>query len=56
MRLKYFDLSTNYLEIHLERASALPKMDAGLGSCDAYVVVIVGDYQYKSRSVKPHFF
>mmetsp|Transcript_24933 Transcript_24933/g.61250 ORF Transcript_24933/g.61250 Transcript_24933/m.61250 type:complete len:829 (+) Transcript_24933:70-2556(+) len=52
MRLKYFDLNTNYMEINLERASSLPKMDAGLGSCDAYVVLIVGDYQYRSRVVR----
>ena len=49
VRMKYFDLHTNYLEICLEKATSLPKMDAGLGSCDAYCVVMFGDYKYRSR-------
>lgn len=49
LRLKYFDLNTNYLEIHLNKATSLPKMDAGLGTCDAYCVLIWGDYQFRSR-------
>ena len=49
MRLKYFDDNTNYLEIHVVRATSLPKMDTGLGTCDAYVCVVVGDCSFKSR-------
>uniref|UniRef100_A0A6U4NBC7 C2 domain-containing protein n=1 Tax=Hemiselmis andersenii TaxID=464988 RepID=A0A6U4NBC7_HEMAN len=59
LRLKYFDLTVNYLEICLEKAACLPRMDAGLGSCDAYCVLCFGDYSYKSRVVRnsldPHF-
>jgi len=52
LRLKYFDLTFNYLEICLEKAACLPRMDAGLGSCDAYCVLCFGDYSYKSRVVR----
>mmetsp|Transcript_25090 Transcript_25090/g.51003 ORF Transcript_25090/g.51003 Transcript_25090/m.51003 type:complete len:839 (-) Transcript_25090:34-2550(-) len=52
LRIKYFSRSVNYLELHLERASCLPKMDAGLGTCDAYAIVIMGDYHFRSRVVK----
>jgi len=59
LRIKYFSRNMTYLELHLERASSLPKMDAGLGTCDAYANVIVGHYNFRSRVVKnsldPHF-
>jgi len=40
---KLYDLSLSYLEIHLDSANFLPKMDAGLGTCDAYCVLLIGD-------------
>eukprot|EP00293_Proteomonas_sulcata_P007965 CAMPEP_0184302938 /NCGR_PEP_ID=MMETSP1049-20130417/12787_1 /TAXON_ID=77928 /ORGANISM="Proteomonas sulcata, Strain CCMP704" /LENGTH=681 /DNA_ID=CAMNT_0026614343 /DNA_START=60 /DNA_END=2105 /DNA_ORIENTATION=- len=59
LQIKYFDRHTSYLEIYLDRASSLPKMDSGLGSCDAYSVIMIGDFQFRSRVVRnsldPHF-
>uniref|UniRef100_A0A7S0Z550 C2 domain-containing protein n=1 Tax=Hemiselmis tepida TaxID=464990 RepID=A0A7S0Z550_9CRYP len=52
LRLKFFMRGVSYLEVTLERAASLPKMDAGLGSCDAYCHAIVGGYTFKSRLVR----
>ncbi|EKX36383.1 hypothetical protein GUITHDRAFT_145836 [Guillardia theta CCMP2712] len=57
---KLYDLSINYLEVYLDSASFLPKMDAGLGTCDAYCVLLIGEtHKFKSRVVRnsldPHF-
>eukprot|EP00287_Rhodomonas_sp_CCMP768_P024685 CAMPEP_0202831658 /NCGR_PEP_ID=MMETSP1389-20130828/16987_1 /ASSEMBLY_ACC=CAM_ASM_000865 /TAXON_ID=302021 /ORGANISM="Rhodomonas sp., Strain CCMP768" /LENGTH=456 /DNA_ID=CAMNT_0049505419 /DNA_START=17 /DNA_END=1387 /DNA_ORIENTATION=+ len=54
--LKYFSSNFNYLEIHLDRGSDFPKMDAGLGTADPYCVLnVVGDwgtYPFKSKIVR----
>jgi len=59
LRLKYFMNGWSYLEVHLDRATALPKMDAGLGSCDAYCMAHLGAYAFKSKltrnSLDPQF-
>jgi len=52
LRLKYFDLTLNYLEVHLEKAICLPKMDSGLGSCDAYCKIIIGSNVFSSAVVR----
>mmetsp|Transcript_23308 Transcript_23308/g.55499 ORF Transcript_23308/g.55499 Transcript_23308/m.55499 type:complete len:838 (+) Transcript_23308:233-2746(+) len=52
LRLKFFANRCKYLEIHLDRGSSLPKMDTGLGSCDAYCIAILGDYKFRSRVVR----
>lgn len=52
LRIKYFDRIHNYLEVTVERAANLPKMDAGLGSCDAYLILFCGEYQFRSRVVR----
>ena len=36
LSLKITDPRINYLEIALDCGKKLPKMDAGLGTCDAY--------------------
>ena len=33
------------------RATNLPRMDAGLGSCDPYVKLLIGDYNFTSKTV-----
>ena len=52
MRLKYFMRGASYLEVTLERAQDLPKMDSGLGSCDAYCKISLGSYHFQSRVVR----
>jgi len=52
LRLKFFSAMCNYLEIHLDKASCLPKMDTGLGTCDAYCHILVGDYHFHTRVVR----
>ncbi|EKX40627.1 hypothetical protein GUITHDRAFT_142716 [Guillardia theta CCMP2712] len=52
VRLKMFFTGVNYMEIVLDRAFKLPKMDTGLGSCDAYCVIMFGDYKFRSKVVK----
>ena len=52
LRIKYFSLRHDYLEIAVERASNLPKMDAGLGTCDAYLILMLGEYKFRSRVVR----
>merc|ERR1719183_3119424 len=36
----------------IDKATCLPKMDSGLGTCDAYCKIVVGDYQFKTRVVR----
>lgn len=52
LRLKFFIHGCNYLEVHLVKATSLPKMDAGLGSCDAYCIAFVGSQRFKSRLLR----
>lgn len=52
LRLKFFSAMCNYLEIHLDKATSLPKMDTGLGTCDAYCHILVGDYHFHTRVVR----
>jgi len=49
LRLKFFSACCHYLEISLDKASSLPKMDTGLGTCDAYCIIYVGDYRFRTR-------
>lgn len=53
LRLKFFSACCHYLEISLDKASSLPKMDTGLGSCDAYCIIYVGDYRFRTRIGMP---
>jgi len=39
--LKIIDPRVNYLEIYLEGLQRLPKMDSGLGTCDAYCCIVL---------------
>ena len=39
------------LEVHLVSARGLPKMDMLLGKCDAYVRVVVGSSEKKSKTI-----
>ena len=52
LRLKFFSSCCHYLEIHLDRATSLPKMDTGLGTCDAYCLILIGDYHFRTRVVR----
>ena len=52
LRLKFYSCHCNYLEMHLDKATSLPKMDAGLGSCDAYCILNIGDYEFRTRIVR----
>jgi Ca2+-dependent lipid-binding protein len=50
--LKFFNNNLHYVEIMIDKATCLPKMDSGLGTCDAYCKIVVGDYQFKTRVVR----
>jgi hypothetical protein len=41
LSLKITDPRLNYLEITLAGCKKLPKMDAGLGTCDAYCRCVI---------------
>ncbi len=42
----------NYIEVYVDRATNLPKMDAGLGSCDPYCMVVAGMFRFRSPVVR----
>jgi hypothetical protein len=55
--LRIIDPRLNYLEILLDEALKLPKMDSGLGTCDAYcrILLVSGQtqvYAFRSRVVR----
>ena len=52
LRLKFFSNCCHYLEIKLDKATCLPKMDAGLGTCDAYCIIRIGEYHFRSKVVR----
>jgi len=52
LRMKFFSFRCNYLEVHLDRASCLPKMDTGLGTCDAYCNVQAANSKFKSKVIQ----
>eukprot|EP00291_Cryptomonas_curvata_P019137 CAMPEP_0172157634 /NCGR_PEP_ID=MMETSP1050-20130122/3904_1 /TAXON_ID=233186 /ORGANISM="Cryptomonas curvata, Strain CCAP979/52" /LENGTH=861 /DNA_ID=CAMNT_0012826893 /DNA_START=233 /DNA_END=2818 /DNA_ORIENTATION=- len=53
LRMKFSQAGTDYLEIHLDRATCLPKMDPGLfGTADPYVTLAMCGIKFHSRVVR----